>query len=46
VAEKIEDCVWSFFVACSFRSVSDTFEWTFVGVYGPNDDNDMKLLWD
>lgn len=32
--------------ACSFRSISDNFEWAFAGVYGPNDDNGRKLLWD
>lgn len=46
VVEKIEDCVGNFMVACSFRSVSDSFEWAFVGVYGPNNDVDRELLWD
>jgi hypothetical protein len=33
-------------VACSFRSVDDNFEWAFACVYGPNDNNDKKMLWD
>jgi exonuclease III len=46
VVKKIEDCVGIFSVACSFRSVNVNFEWTFAGVYGPNDDSDRKVLWD
>ncbi len=46
VVEKIADCVGNFMVACSFRSVGDSFEWPFVGVYGPKDDVERKLLWD
>jgi hypothetical protein len=40
------ECVGSFIVVCSFRCVSDSFEWAFEGVYGPNNDYDRKLLWD
>jgi hypothetical protein len=30
-----------------FASLGATFlEWAFVGVCGPNDDNDRKALWD
>jgi len=43
VVEKIEACVVTFLVVCSFRSVSHNFEWAIVGVYGPND---KKVLWD
>lgn len=31
VVEKIEDCVGSFTVACSFRTVKDNLFWAFVG---------------
>lgn len=36
----------AFLVACSFRSIDDNFEWAFAGVYGPNDNNDGKMLLD
>lgn len=42
MVEKIEDCVKKFLVACSFRSSTDNFECA--GVYGLNDDVDMKCL--
>lgn len=29
-----------------FRNVGDQFTWAFVGIYGPNTDNDRSLLWD
>jgi hypothetical protein len=29
MVEKIEDCVGTFLVACSFRNVSEHFEWAF-----------------
>jgi hypothetical protein len=28
------------------RSINDNFECAFVGVYGRNNDNDKKVLWD
>lgn len=46
MGEKIEGCVGTYTVACSFRGVSDNFEWAYGSVYGPNDDNDRKRLWD
>jgi hypothetical protein len=46
VVEKLEVCVVCFIIACSFQSVSENFEWAFVGLYGPNNNNDRKLLWD
>lgn len=33
-------------VACSFRNEVNGFEWAFAGVYGPNGDSDIGLLWD
>jgi len=44
VAEKIEEFVGTNTIACFFKSVSDNFKWVFIGVYGPNDDNDRKRL--
>jgi hypothetical protein len=46
VVEMIEDYTRRFSFVCSFRSLSNNFEWAFVGVYGRNDDNDRKVLWD
>lgn len=34
-----------FSIACSFRNVCIDFEWAFVGVYGPNNDIDRRMLW-
>jgi hypothetical protein len=42
VVEKIENCVESYTIACSFRNVV----WAFRGVYGPNDDGEKRYLWD
>jgi hypothetical protein len=42
--EKIEDCVGSFIVACSFRNVEENFVWAFAGVYAPNDG--VRRYWD
>jgi hypothetical protein len=33
-----------FTIACSFRCISDNLS-AFVGLYGPNNENDQKLLW-
>jgi hypothetical protein len=46
VVEKLEVCEGRFPIASSFRSIGDKFEWAFVGVYGPNNDNDKQFLWD
>lgn len=46
VVEKMEECVQRFSITCSSRSICDDFEWAFVGVYGPNNNNDRKVLWD
>jgi hypothetical protein len=46
VVEKIEDCVGSFTVACSFRIVEDNFVRAFAGVYDPNDDGVRRYLRD
>ena len=45
MVEKLEDYVGRFSIACSFRCIGDNFEWGFVGVYGPKNDNDKTLLW-
>jgi hypothetical protein len=44
VVEKIEECMGRFVVVCSFRCVTENFEWAFAGVYGPNDDVE-RCLW-
>lgn len=46
VVEKIKKFIGFFTAACSFKSVSDGFLWAFVRVYGPNPNNDLRLLWD
>jgi hypothetical protein len=53
VAEKIEECVGRFTLACSLCDTDDYFVWAFGeegegggGVYGLNDDGDRWLLWD
>ena len=46
VVEKIEDFVGEYSVACSFKSVEDNFLWAFASLYGPNVDNDRRLLWE
>lgn len=33
-------------IACSLRNVEDNFSWAFVGIYCPNFDRNMRLLWD
>ncbi|KAG6663989.1 hypothetical protein CIPAW_02G060000 [Carya illinoinensis] len=46
VVDLVEESVDEFVVACSFKSLEDGFMWGFAGVYGPNNDNSRKLLWD
>jgi hypothetical protein len=46
VVEKIEECVGRYIVARSLRNTDDNVVWAFGGVYGPNDDRDMRELWD
>jgi hypothetical protein len=46
VEEKIEACGGIVTIACSFGCFSDSFEWAFAGVYGPNEGSDRKMLWD
>ena len=43
---KIEVFLGTNTVACFYKSVGDNCKWAYVGVYGPNDDNDRKCLWD
>jgi hypothetical protein len=43
---KMEECVGRFSITCSFRSICNDVQWAFVGVYGPNNDNDRRVLWD
>jgi hypothetical protein len=46
VAERVDEWVGCFTIACSFRSICDGFNWAFAGVYGPNRDNDRLMLWE
>jgi hypothetical protein len=46
VVTKLDICLGSFVVACSFRNVDDGLVWAFVGVYGPNRDNFRWHLWE
>lgn len=46
VADLLEELIGEFVFACSFTTLEDEFGWGFVGVYGPNNDNSMKLIWD
>jgi len=46
VVEKIEACGGIVTIACYFGCVSDSFEWAFAGVYGPNEGSDRKMLWE
>jgi hypothetical protein len=41
----IEECVGSYVVACSFKSVIANVEWVFAGVYWPKDDVERRNLW-
>ncbi|KAG6632746.1 hypothetical protein CIPAW_13G179800 [Carya illinoinensis] len=42
----VEEYVREFLVACSFTNVDNGFCWHFAGVYGPNEDNSRKHIWD
>jgi hypothetical protein len=46
VVTKIDECLGRYVVACSFRNVEDGMIWAFAGVYGPNNINYRRLLWD
>ncbi|KAG6658973.1 hypothetical protein CIPAW_03G000300 [Carya illinoinensis] len=44
VVDLVEEFISELVVACSFINLDDG--WGFAGVYGPNNDNNRKLLWD
>jgi hypothetical protein len=46
VAEKKEECLGCYFMACSLQNVGDNFIWVFGGVYGPNDKVERRVLWE
>jgi hypothetical protein len=46
VVSKLDVCMGSSMVACSFRNVEDGVVWAFVGVYGPTRNNLRRLLWE
>ena len=41
-----ESRIGSFSVCCRFKSMEDNFEWGLIGVYGPNDDNMRRALFE
>ncbi|KAG2679693.1 hypothetical protein I3760_11G063600 [Carya illinoinensis] len=45
VVEKMKEFIGLYLVACFFKSVTDNFLWAFVGVDGPNLDNNKRYLW-
>jgi hypothetical protein len=46
VVSKLDECMGSYVVACSFRNVEDGLVWAFAGVYGPSRHNFRRLLWE
>jgi hypothetical protein len=46
VVEKKEECLGRYYMACSLQNMGDNFIWAFGGVYGPNDDAKMRVLWE
>jgi exonuclease III len=44
--EKVDECVGRYTLDVSLRNAYDHFLWAFGGVYGPNDDGEMRVLWD
>ena len=44
--EKIEDAVGLYSVFYKFKNVADQKVWMYTGVYGPNADREMSLMWD
>ena len=39
LVEKLDICIGGHSVSLLFRNVEDVFNWMFLGVYGPNEDN-------
>ena len=44
--EKVEEAVGHFPILCKFKNVGDQFEWAFIGVYGPNLNKRLRLMWE
>ena len=44
--EKVEEAVGHFSVSCKFKNVGDQFECAFIGVYGPNLNKRLRLMWE
>jgi hypothetical protein len=45
VVEKADEANGYYSLSCKFKNVSNQFEWVFSGVYGPNVDKEMGILW-
>jgi hypothetical protein len=45
VVEKADEAAGYYSLSCKFKNVSNQFEWVFSGVYGPNVDKEMGILW-
>ena len=46
VVEKLEEAVRNFSILCSFKNVSDHFEWAFTGICGPNLNRNRQFMWE
>jgi hypothetical protein len=46
VIEKLDEATGYYSLSCKFRNVLDQFEWSFIGVYGPNLDSERCFLWE
>ena len=44
--EKMEAMVGTFLVLVKWQGVVDGFIWACSGVYGPNDNNERRHMWD
>ena len=44
--EKMEAMVGTFLVSVKWQGVVDGFIWACSGVYGPNDNNERRHMWD
>jgi hypothetical protein len=42
----VDEAAGYYLLSCKFKNVLDQFEWIFSGVYGPNVDREMGILWE
>ncbi|KAK9278428.1 hypothetical protein L1049_027993 [Liquidambar formosana] len=45
VLSKVDEGIGVFSTSCVFKNIDDGFQWIFIGVYGPNDDNLRVSCW-